>query len=171
MILNIAAQDFYTSSLFLLAAFACFFSTISVDCDSSCAGDFETRSQLDRFEATRNGLSALNVAQWPSFERPAFVGWCAVAFFFSRPPHRTRRSDLFLRSKSGSRDGLLSIGGGGGVSNGVGVGLGDANPELMRRPLRERIIHLLAIRPYKKPELITRLHKGAFCVVDQVSAA
>ena len=38
----------------------------------------------------------------------------------------------------------------------------EINPELMRRPLRERITHLLAIRPYKKPELIARLHKGPF---------
>lgn len=36
----------------------------------------------------------------------------------------------------------------------------ETNPELMRRPLRERIIHLLAIRSYKKPELVTRLHRG-----------
>ena len=27
-------------------------------------------------------------------------------------------------------------------------------------PCRDRIIHLLAIRPYKKPELIIRLRKG-----------
>jgi RNA polymerase II elongation factor ELL len=38
----------------------------------------------------------------------------------------------------------------------------ETNPELVKRPLRERIIHLLAIRPYKKPELMTRLHKGWF---------
>ena len=38
----------------------------------------------------------------------------------------------------------------------------EANPDLMRRPLRERIIHLLAIRPYKKPELLNRLHRGSF---------
>jgi len=35
----------------------------------------------------------------------------------------------------------------------------ETNPDLMRRQLRERIIHLLAIRPYKKPELLNRLHK------------
>ncbi|XP_074598853.1 uncharacterized protein LOC141853418 [Brevipalpus obovatus] len=31
------------------------------------------------------------------------------------------------------------------------------NPELMKRSLRERVIHLLALRPYKKPELMARL--------------
>lgn len=27
------------------------------------------------------------------------------------------------------------------------------NPEIMRRPIRDRLIHLLAVRPYKKPEI------------------
>jgi len=31
------------------------------------------------------------------------------------------------------------------------------NPEIMKRPLRERLIHLLAVRPYKKPELLLRI--------------
>lgn len=34
-----------------------------------------------------------------------------------------------------------------------------SNPELMKRSLRERVIHLLALRPYKKPELLARLNK------------
>ncbi|XP_059080916.1 RNA polymerase II elongation factor ELL-like [Tigriopus californicus] len=29
--------------------------------------------------------------------------------------------------------------------------------EIMKRPLKERIIHLLAVRPYKKPELLSRV--------------
>ncbi|KDR23417.1 hypothetical protein L798_05389 [Zootermopsis nevadensis] len=33
------------------------------------------------------------------------------------------------------------------------------NPDIMRRPLRERLIHLLAVRPYKKPELYDRINK------------
>ena len=41
----------------------------------------------------------------------------------------------------------------------------ESNPELMRRPLRERIIQLLAIRPYKKPELMSRLHRGSFVLL------
>lgn len=45
-----------------------------------------------------------------------------------------------------------------GYANGAPVV--ETNPDLMRRPLRERIIHLLAIRSYKKPELVTRLHRG-----------
>ena len=39
-------------------------------------------------------------------------------------------------------------------------GMGVANPEIMRRPLKERIIHLLAVRPYKKPELMSRIQRG-----------
>ncbi|KAG8200366.1 hypothetical protein JTE90_028547 [Oedothorax gibbosus] len=35
------------------------------------------------------------------------------------------------------------------------------NPELMRQPIRDRIIHILAVRPYKRPELLVRLnHEG-----------
>lgn len=33
------------------------------------------------------------------------------------------------------------------------------NTEIMKRPLRERLIHLLAVRTYKKPELYIRMHK------------
>ena len=33
------------------------------------------------------------------------------------------------------------------------------NAELMRKPFRERIIHLLALRPYKKLELLARLNR------------
>ena len=41
----------------------------------------------------------------------------------------------------------------------------EANPDLMKRPLRERLIHMLAIRSYKKPELVNRLHRGkTFCL-------
>jgi len=34
-----------------------------------------------------------------------------------------------------------------------------ANTEIMKKSLRERLIHLLAVRPYKKPELLDRMHK------------
>lgn len=33
------------------------------------------------------------------------------------------------------------------------------NPDLMRRPIRDRVIHLLAVRPYKKPELYLALSR------------
>ncbi|KAG0720716.1 RNA polymerase II elongation factor ELL2 [Chionoecetes opilio] len=39
----------------------------------------------------------------------------------------------------------------------------NSNPELVRRPLRERIIQLLAVRNFKKLELINRLHSGECC--------
>lgn len=32
--------------------------------------------------------------------------------------------------------------------------------DISKKPLRDRIIHLLALRPYKKPELISILNKG-----------
>jgi len=31
--------------------------------------------------------------------------------------------------------------------------------EIMKRTLRDRIVHLLAVRPYKKPELMVRIHR------------
>ncbi|RWS29554.1 RNA polymerase II elongation factor ELL2-like protein [Leptotrombidium deliense] len=34
-----------------------------------------------------------------------------------------------------------------------------ANSDIVRRPLKDRMIHLLALRPYKKPELMIRLNK------------
>ena len=41
----------------------------------------------------------------------------------------------------------------------------EANPDLMKRPLRERLIHMLAIRSYKKLELVNRLNRGkTFCL-------
>lgn len=52
------------------------------------------------------------------------------------------------------------------------------NSEIMKRPLRERIVHLLAVRPYKKPELVDRINrdgirekdkKDLFLLVKQVS--
>jgi len=33
------------------------------------------------------------------------------------------------------------------------------NTEIMKKSLRERLIHLLAVRPYKKPELLVRMNK------------
>ncbi|KAK6644143.1 hypothetical protein RUM43_000410 [Polyplax serrata] len=41
------------------------------------------------------------------------------------------------------------------------------NPELMRRPLRERLIHLLALKPYKKPELYDRLNRDGLSEKDR----
>lgn len=32
--------------------------------------------------------------------------------------------------------------------------------DISKKPLRDRIIHLLALRPYKKPELINTLNRG-----------
>ncbi|EEB10116.1 conserved hypothetical protein [Pediculus humanus corporis] len=41
------------------------------------------------------------------------------------------------------------------------------NPEIMRRPLRERVIHLLALRPYKKPELCDRMSRDGLSEKDR----
>lgn len=35
------------------------------------------------------------------------------------------------------------------------------------RPLRERLMHLLALKPYKKPELILRLQKDGLLPSDK----
>lgn len=41
------------------------------------------------------------------------------------------------------------------------------NPEIMKRPLRERLIHLLAVKPYKKPELLPRLNRDGLREKDR----
>ncbi|XP_022919717.2 RNA polymerase II elongation factor Ell [Onthophagus taurus] len=59
-------------------------------------------------------------------------------------------------------------GGGGFMSNGFGSNHVSSSrvpsnkpslPDIARRPIKERMIHLLALRPYKKPELFDRLTK------------
>ncbi|XP_013781597.1 RNA polymerase II elongation factor ELL-like [Limulus polyphemus] len=44
-----------------------------------------------------------------------------------------------------------------------------ANSDILRKTYRERIIHLLAVRPYKKPELLTRLMKDGIKEKDKKS--
>ena len=39
--------------------------------------------------------------------------------------------------------------------------------DVQERPLRDRLTHLLALRPYKRPELILRLQKDGLSVVDK----
>lgn len=39
--------------------------------------------------------------------------------------------------------------------------------DLQGRPLRERVMHLLALRPYKRPELILRLQKDGLTAGDK----
>lgn len=41
------------------------------------------------------------------------------------------------------------------------------NLEIMKKTLRERLIHLLAVRPYKKPELILRINKDGIKEKDK----
>merc|ERR1712012_825081 len=41
------------------------------------------------------------------------------------------------------------------------------NPEIMRRPMRDRLIHLLAVRPYRKPELLQRIYKDGIKEKDR----
>ncbi|XP_013789953.1 RNA polymerase II elongation factor ELL-like [Limulus polyphemus] len=43
------------------------------------------------------------------------------------------------------------------------------NPDILRRTYRERVIHLLALRPYKKPELLARLMKDGIKEKDKKS--
>lgn len=39
--------------------------------------------------------------------------------------------------------------------------------DMQERPLRERVTHLLALRPYKRPELILRLQKDGLTAGDK----
>merc|ERR1711981_212316 len=41
------------------------------------------------------------------------------------------------------------------------------NTEIMKKSLRERLLHLLAVRPYKKPELLLRMHKDGMKEKDK----
>jgi len=41
------------------------------------------------------------------------------------------------------------------------------NPEILRKPIRDRVIHLLALRPYKKPELHAKLNRGGLREKDK----
>lgn len=41
------------------------------------------------------------------------------------------------------------------------------NTEIMKKSLRERLIHLLAVRPYKKPELLIRMHNDGMKEKDK----
>lgn len=41
------------------------------------------------------------------------------------------------------------------------------NPDLIRRPIRDRLIHLLAIRPFKKPELLVKLNRDGGLLRDK----
>lgn len=53
--------------------------------------------------------------------------------------------------------------------NKVTPSIKSGNPEIMKKSYRERIIHLLAIRPYKKPELLARLMKDGIKEKDRKS--
>ncbi|XP_077477799.1 RNA polymerase II elongation factor ELL-like [Stigmatopora argus] len=48
-----------------------------------------------------------------------------------------------------------------------GAGAPNGKCEVQRRPLRERVSHLLALRPYKKPELMVRLQKDGLTPPDK----
>lgn len=39
--------------------------------------------------------------------------------------------------------------------------------DLQEKPLRERVMHLLALRPYRRPELILRLQKDGLTAGDK----
>lgn len=41
------------------------------------------------------------------------------------------------------------------------------NPEIMRRPIRDRLIHLLAVRPYKKPEIYAAITRDGLREKDK----
>ncbi|NWX93592.1 ELL factor, partial [Nothoprocta ornata] len=41
------------------------------------------------------------------------------------------------------------------------------NSAISQRPFKDRVVHLLALKPYKKPELILRLQKDGLCQQDK----
>lgn len=41
------------------------------------------------------------------------------------------------------------------------------NPEIMKKTLRERLIHLLAVKPYRKPELLQRINRDGIKEKDR----
>ncbi|XP_071450365.1 RNA polymerase II elongation factor Ell [Hetaerina americana] len=54
-----------------------------------------------------------------------------------------------------------SIPGGGRVMGGAGK-RGGGSQDIWKRPIKERLIHLLALRPFKKPELYDRIRREGF---------
>ncbi|XP_029350429.1 RNA polymerase II elongation factor ELL-like [Echeneis naucrates] len=73
---------------------------------------------------------------------------------------KPKRSSQSLLSNIKKGDGVSKLKKGDSVSNKRSVG------DVQGRPLRERLTHLLALRPYKRPELILRLQKDGLSAGD-----
>lgn len=53
------------------------------------------------------------------------------------------------------------------VKKGVCASNRKSASDVQERPLRQRVTHLLALRPYKRPELILRLQKDGLTAGDK----
>ncbi|XP_076304898.1 RNA polymerase II elongation factor ELL-like isoform X2 [Tachypleus tridentatus] len=92
------------------------------------------------------------------------------------PPSKASSPHQFLPSsvskqvvKSVSGSSGLQLGGTGSNTSRPTPPPKPANPDILKKTYRERIIHLLAVRPYKKPELLTRLMKDGIKDKDKKS--
>lgn len=74
-------------------------------------------------------------------------------------PRHSQSQSLLSNVKKGI--GISKVKKGACASNRKGVG------EVQERPLRERVTHLLALRPYKRPELILRLQNDGLTAGDK----
>lgn len=69
------------------------------------------------------------------------------------PPHQQQQQQQQQKSET---NGVLSSRGVNGRTSAKDAG---GNPNLKKRNIRERLIHLLALRPYKKPEIFNRIEQ------------
>ncbi|XP_054651985.1 RNA polymerase II elongation factor ELL-like [Dunckerocampus dactyliophorus] len=63
--------------------------------------------------------------------------------------------------------GIKAAGASTGKTKGAGESNGKSSDEVQQRPIRERVTHLLALRPYKRPELMLRLLKDGLTARDK----
>nr|XP_057946277.1 RNA polymerase II elongation factor ELL-like [Doryrhamphus excisus] len=71
------------------------------------------------------------------------------------------------RSTKSLFSGIKAAGVSTGKTKDAGVPNGRTTSEVQQRPIRERVTHLLALRPYKRPELMLRLQKDGLTARDK----
>lgn len=74
---------------------------------------------------------------------------------------KPQRSSQTPRSSVRTAAGVSKLKKGACASNRRSVG------EVLEKPIRQRVTHLLALRPYKRPELILRLQKDGLTAGDK----
>ncbi|XP_055628113.1 RNA polymerase II elongation factor Ell isoform X2 [Toxorhynchites rutilus septentrionalis] len=83
------------------------------------------------------------------------------------PPQQQQPQQRPEQSQQKSENGVTS----GRVTNGRTQHSKPGNPEIMKRNIRERLIHLLALRPYKKPELYARIQQDGLRGQEKICIA